>query len=85
MDPLRELGRGLLILGGIVVVIGAFLYFDGWNIQCARLGSWKLHVARNNTPAWAPAPVGGVLNLPLAAPELFCEGWCPSVVKLLPL
>jgi arylsulfatase A len=48
-----------------------FLYFDGWNIQCARLGSWKLHVARNNTPAWAPAPMGGAMNLPLATPELY--------------
>jgi arylsulfatase A len=49
----------------------AFLYFDGWNLQCARLGQWKLHVARNNTPAWAPAPVGGLMNLPLASPELY--------------
>ena len=49
----------------------AFLYFDGWNLQCARFGPWKLHVARNNTPAWAPAPVGGVINLPLPAPELY--------------
>jgi arylsulfatase A len=49
----------------------AFLYFDGWNLQCARLGSWKLHVARNNTPAWSPAPAGGMMNLPLAAPELY--------------
>jgi hypothetical protein len=29
MDPLRELGRGLLLLGGIAVVLGAFLYFSG--------------------------------------------------------
>ena len=29
MDPLREIGRGLLILGGIAVVVGAFLYFTG--------------------------------------------------------
>jgi Protein of unknown function (DUF2905) len=29
MDPLRELGRGLLILGAIAVVVGAFLYFSG--------------------------------------------------------
>src|SRR5579862_5632656 len=49
----------------------AFLFFDGWNLQCARLGQWKLHVARNNTPAWCPAPVGGVMNLPLASPELY--------------
>ena len=49
----------------------AFLYFDGWNLQCARLGQWKLHVARNSTPAWSPAPVGGVMNLQLASPELY--------------
>jgi hypothetical protein len=29
MDPLREVGRGLLILGGVVVVVGAFLFFSG--------------------------------------------------------
>jgi len=29
MDLLRELGRGLLILGGVAVVLGAFLYFTG--------------------------------------------------------
>ena len=27
MDPLRELGRLLLVLGGVVTVIGALLYF----------------------------------------------------------
>jgi hypothetical protein len=27
MDPLRELGRTLLILGGVALVIGALLYF----------------------------------------------------------
>jgi len=29
MEPLRELGRGLLLLGGIAVVVGAFLYLSG--------------------------------------------------------
>ncbi len=29
MDPLRELGRGLLVLGGIAVIVGAFLFFAG--------------------------------------------------------
>ena len=29
MDPLRELGRALLILGGLLVLIGAFFYFCG--------------------------------------------------------
>lgn len=27
MDTMRELGRALLILGGITLLIGAFLYF----------------------------------------------------------
>jgi hypothetical protein len=26
MDPLRELGRGLLVLGGLLVLVGAFFY-----------------------------------------------------------
>ena len=29
MDPLRELGRTLLVLGVLFVVVGAFLYFGG--------------------------------------------------------
>ena len=27
MDPLRELGRALLILGALIVIVGAVLYF----------------------------------------------------------
>lgn len=48
-----------------------FLYFDSWNLQCARLGPWKLHVSRYNDFAWSPDPVGGRLNLPLPSPELY--------------
>jgi hypothetical protein len=29
MDPVRELGRILLALGGLFVVVGALLYFGG--------------------------------------------------------
>ncbi len=29
MDPLRQLGRTLLILGGFLVLIGTLLYFNG--------------------------------------------------------
>ncbi|MCX6596059.1 MAG: sulfatase [Acidobacteria bacterium] len=47
------------------------LYFDEWNVQCARLGKWKLHVARYNNVTYSPAPAGGRLNLPLPAPELY--------------
>lgn len=48
-----------------------FLYFDGWNLQCARWGKWKLHVARNNTAPWTPAPAVGAMNLPLPSAELY--------------
>jgi arylsulfatase len=49
----------------------AFLYIDTYNIQAARLGPWKLHVARYNTPPWVPLPKIGRSNLPLANPELY--------------
>ena len=29
MEPLRELGRSLLFVGGLLVLIGAFFYFGG--------------------------------------------------------
>lgn len=29
MDPLREFGRTLLLLGGLLVVFGVLLYFNG--------------------------------------------------------
>jgi arylsulfatase A len=49
----------------------AFLYFDSWNLQCARLGPWKLHLTRYNTPPWIPLPANWRMNLPLASPELY--------------
>jgi arylsulfatase A len=48
-----------------------FLYFDGYNLQCARIGQWKLHMSRYNTPAWAPLPPDGRFNLRLLSPELY--------------
>ncbi len=48
-----------------------FLYFDGWNLQCARSGPWKLHLARFNVPPYAPTPPEGRMNLPLPRPELY--------------
>lgn len=47
------------------------LYFNQWNLQCARWGKWKLHVARHNTAAYVPAPPGGIRNYPLPRPELY--------------
>lgn len=48
-----------------------FLYFDDWNLQCARFGPWKIHVARYNDFPWSPDPIGGRINLPLTSPELY--------------
>jgi arylsulfatase len=48
----------------------ALLYFDDRYIQCARLGRWKLHVARYNNVTYSPAPAGGRVNLPIQ-PELY--------------
>ncbi len=49
----------------------ALLYFDNVYLQCARLGKWKLHIARYNSAAYSPAPQGGRVNLPLKSPELY--------------
>jgi arylsulfatase len=49
----------------------ALLYFDGWNLQCARWKQWKLHFARYNGFAYSPPPAGGRVNLPLKPYELY--------------
>ena len=49
----------------------AFLYFDCGNLQCARLGPWKLHLTRYNTPPWLPIPSGWRRNMRLLNPELY--------------
>jgi arylsulfatase len=47
------------------------LFFDRWNLQCARWNNWKLHIARYNMVRWSPAPKEGMVNLRLPAPELY--------------
>lgn len=47
------------------------LYFDYWDLQCARWMNWKLHIARHNTAAYAPAPADGRHSFTLARPELY--------------
>lgn len=47
------------------------LYFDNWDLQCARWMNWKLHVARHNTGAYMPAPPGGRHSFMLPKPELY--------------
>jgi hypothetical protein len=63
--------RPLLTAKAETVDRDLLLYFDGWHLQCARSATWKLHVARYNSPAWGPLPVGGRINLPLPKPELY--------------
>jgi arylsulfatase len=48
-----------------------FLYFYSDQLQCGRVGKWKLHVARMSGASWAPAPAAGFMNLPLPKPELY--------------
>jgi arylsulfatase len=48
-----------------------FLYFNDWDLQCARLGRWKLHLARYNVPLYTPLPARGRANLPLPRAELY--------------
>jgi arylsulfatase A len=47
------------------------LYFDNWDLQCARWMNWKLHIARHNTAAYTPAPPGGRRSYLLPRPELY--------------
>jgi arylsulfatase len=47
------------------------LYFDNWDLQCARWNKWKLHVARHNSSTYSGPPVGGRHNYVLPRPELY--------------
>jgi hypothetical protein len=50
MDPLRELGRGLLLLGGIAVVVGACLYLSGrLPLRLGRLPGDIVHRSEHTT------------------------------------
>lgn len=50
MDPMRELGRALLIFGGVAVIAGAFLYFSGrLPLRLGRLPGDVVHRGEHNT------------------------------------
>ncbi len=49
----------------------ALLYFDNWDLQCVRLGKWKLHVGRYNSFIYGPVPATGRVNLRLRPAELY--------------
>jgi arylsulfatase len=61
----------LLTLERASITRQPLLYFNQWNLQCARWMNWKLHVARYNTAPYVPAPPGGVRNFILGKPELY--------------
>jgi len=54
------------------------LYFDNWDLQCARWMNWKLHLARHNTGAYMPDPPGGRHSYLLPKPELYDLGNDPD-------
>jgi arylsulfatase A len=47
------------------------LYFNNWDLQCARWNDWKLHIARHNSPTYVPPPPGGQHSYILPRPELY--------------
>ena len=49
----------------------ALLYFDNWDLQCAKWMNWKLHIARHDSSTYSAAPVGGRHNYVLTHPELY--------------
>jgi len=50
MDPIRELGRALLIFGGVAVVVGAFLFFSGrLPLKLGRLPGDVVHRGQHTT------------------------------------
>jgi arylsulfatase len=49
----------------------ALLYFDRWDLQCARWNNWKLHLQRHNSAPYTAAPVGGRRSFVLPHPELY--------------
>jgi hypothetical protein len=49
----------------------ALLYFEGWYLQCARLGRWKLDLTRANGDSYSATPAGGRKNFPLVTTELY--------------
>jgi hypothetical protein len=50
MDPLRELGKTLLVLGGLLALFGAFFYFGGkLPFRLGRLPGYIVHKGEHTT------------------------------------
>ncbi len=69
MDPLRELGRTLLLLGGLLVLVGALLFFGGKSpFRLGRLPGDIVHRGEHTTFYF---PIVTCLALSLALSLLF--------------
>ena len=66
MDPLRELGRTLLLLSGLLALIGALLYFGGkLPFRLGKLPGDIIHHGEHTT-LYFPIVTGIVLSLGLS-------------------
>lgn len=65
-------GKNILpfLLGRIARSDSLYLFFDGQYLQAARMGRWKIHVARWNIPRYTAAS-GQQKNVRLTLPELY--------------
>ncbi len=71
-NPLDGVDIGPVLTGAAAdVARPLFLYFSNVDLQCARMGNWKLHLSRANVPAYSPEPKVGYFNLRLLNPELY--------------
>ena len=71
-NPLDGVDIGPVLTGqASEVTRPPFLYFSNWDLQCARVGSWKLHMSRGTVPAYTAEPKIGYRNLRLINPELY--------------
>jgi arylsulfatase A len=71
-NPLDGVDIGPVLRGHLTTVTRPpFFFFNNWDLQCARMGAWKLHVSRGNVPAYTATPAVGYYNLRLINPELY--------------
>lgn len=67
MDSMRELGRALLFLGGLIVLAGAFFYFGGkLPLRLGRLPGDVVHKGEHTT-FYFPIVTSIVLSIALSA------------------
>lgn len=69
MDPLRSLGRSLIFFGGLIVLIGAFLYFE--NKLPFRLGKLPGDIVHRGEHTTFYFPIVTCLLLSLALSLFF--------------